>query len=66
MAILQLIGNLFKVFFFFASLWTEKNKEKAQKKEEIGKRIVNAFKQTDKSKRASRLNSVVNDIRRLR
>jgi len=65
MAILTLIGNIFKVFFFFAGLWVEKDKEKAAKKEIIGKRIVNAFKQTDKAKRASRLNAALNDIRGL-
>jgi hypothetical protein len=61
----QLISNLFFVVKFFLSLWAETNKEKAIKKEELGRRVVNAFKQTDKTKRASRLNAVVNDIRRL-
>lgn len=59
---LKLIGQLFQVVFFFLNLWKEKDKEKSAKKAEIGVKIVNAFRQTDKTKRASRLNAAVNDI----
>jgi len=63
--VLSLIGNIFKAFFFFANLWTEKNKEKAEKKKKVADEIIAAFTQTDKAKRASRLNSAVGHIKRL-
>jgi len=65
MAILSLIGNIFKVFFFFANLWTEKNKEKAAKKKKVADEITAAFTETDKKTRASRLNTAVGRINRL-
>jgi len=63
--VFKLIGNLFKVFFFFANLWREKNKEKAEKKKVIANDITEAFKETDPKLRASRLNSAVGRIKRL-
>lgn len=57
--------TIFKSCFFFLNLWKEKDKEKSAKKAEVGKKIVNAFQQTDKSKRASRLNAAVADINKL-
>jgi len=65
MAILALIGNIFKAFFFFANLWTEKNREKAEKKKKVADEIISAFTQVDKKKRASRLNAAIGAIKRL-
>ena len=63
--VFKLIGNLFKVFFFFANLWTEKNKEKAEKKKRVADEITAAFTETDKKTRASRLSSAINSINKL-
>ncbi len=65
MHIFALIGNIFKAFFFFANLWTEKNKEKAEKKKKVADDITAAFTETNKKTRASRLNSAVGRIKRL-
>ena len=56
---LAFIGQLFKIAMFFLDLWREKNKKKAAEKAEIAKEIVDAFKQTNKSLRASYLNSAI-------
>jgi len=66
MPILTLIGNLFKVFFFFANLWKEKDKKKAEEKKKVADEITEAFKQTNKKTRASRLNSAIANINKLR
>jgi len=66
MGIIKTIGQFFKVAMFFLSLWKEKDKEKAAQKAAIGKKVLNAFQQTDKDKRASRLNTVIGDINRMR
>ena len=65
MGIFQTIGQLLKVVFFFLSLWKEKDKVKAEAKKKVGEQILDAFKQTDKDKRASRLNNAVGSINRL-
>ena len=65
MGIFQTIGQLLKVVFFFMNLWKEKDKEKAEAKKKVGEQILDAFKQTDKKKRASRLNRAVGSINRL-
>ncbi len=65
MGVLALIGNVFKAFFFFANLWTEKNKDKAEKKKRVADDITAAFTETDKKTRASRLNAAVGRIKRL-
>ena len=62
---IKLIGQFFQVAMFFLNLWREKDKEKAEEKKKIASKVVNAFKQTDKKLRASRLNSAVNDINQL-
>jgi hypothetical protein len=59
------IGNIIKVVLFFLNLWREKDKEKAEAKKKVADQIVNAFKQTDKAKRASRLNRAVSSINRM-
>jgi hypothetical protein len=66
MAILAAIGTGLKIIFFFLNLWREKDKKKAKKKAEIGKEIIDAFAETSKKKRASRLNAAVGRINRLR
>jgi len=65
MGIFQTIGQLLKVVFFFMNLWKEKDKEKAEAKKKVGEQILDAFKQTDKGKRASRLNRAIGSINRL-
>ena len=64
MGIITAIGQFFKIVLFFLNLRGEKNKEKAEKKAAIGKEIVDALKETDKSKRTSALNSVVVKLRK--
>jgi len=63
---LELIGSGLKILLFFMGLWTERDKEKAKKKAEIAKEIVDAFQETDPKTQASRLNSAVGRINRLR
>jgi len=65
MAILTLVGNLFKVFFFFTNLWTEKDKKKAEAKKKVADEITEAFKETDKDTRVARLNAAVANINKL-
>ena len=62
---LSTIGNIFKVVLFFLNLWREKDAEKAEAKKKVANQIVDAFKQTDKAKRASRLNRAIGSINRL-
>ena len=62
---IKIIGKFFKIARVFMNLWKEKDARKNEEKKEIAIRVVNAFKQTDKKERASRLNAAVNDIRRL-
>ena len=62
---LKLIGQFFQIALFFLNLWKEKDKEKAEAKKKIATKVVDAFKQTDKKTRASRLNSAVHDINQL-
>jgi len=61
-----MFGDILKVILFFLGLWGERNSAKAKKKAEIAKEIVDAFEETDKSKQASRLNTAVGSINRLR
>lgn len=62
---LSTIGNLIKVLFFFLDLWREKDEAKSEAKKKIASEVVDAFKQTDKKERASRLNAVVEKIREM-
>lgn len=62
---LALIGQLFKLLFFFLDLWKEKDKIKAEKKAEIGRSLVDAFSQTDSNTRASHINLAIGRIKRL-
>jgi len=62
---LALAGQLFKLLFFFLDLWKEKDQAKAEKKAEIGKELVDAFKQTDKDTRASHINIAIGRIKRV-
>jgi hypothetical protein len=50
---------------FFLDLWREKNKEKAEAKKKVATKVIDAFKQTDKKERASRLNRALDDANRL-
>lgn len=62
---IELAGQVFKLVFFFLNLWSEGSKEKAKKKSEIGKELVDAFSETDKKLRASRINNVLSRIKRV-
>ena len=62
---MKMIGQILKVLMFFLNLWKERDAERAKKKAEIGKEIVEAFKETDNKKQASRLNSAVGAINRM-
>jgi len=64
MGYLKLIGQLFEVAFFFLGLWTEKNKKKAEEKAAIAKEIVDAFKETNKARRASYLSAAIVKLRK--
>ena len=59
---IQTISSIIKVILFFLNLWSEKDKKKAEEKAEIGKEIVDAFKETDPKVRASRLNVAVGKL----
>jgi hypothetical protein len=59
------IGQLIKALLFFLDLWREKNKEKAEAKKKVATKVIDAFKQTDKKERASRLNRALDDANRL-
>jgi hypothetical protein len=49
---------------FFLNLKGESNKQKAKEKAEIGKEMVDALAETNKARRASAVNSVVNKLRK--
>jgi hypothetical protein len=63
---LKLIPQLIQIFLFFINLYREKDKEKAEEKKKVATKVVDAFKQTDKKERASRLNAAVHHINKLR
>ena len=65
MQIVAAIVSLCKVLMFFLNLWSEKDKEKAQKKAGIAKEMVDAFKQTDNKERASKLNAAIDRVNTL-
>jgi hypothetical protein len=62
---LKLIGQFFQIALFFMKLWKEKDAEKAEAKKKVATKVVDAFKQTDKKERASRLNAAIGSIKRL-
>ena len=64
MGILQTIGNIVKAILLFASLWSEKNKRKAEEKKKIADEITAAFKQTNRHLRASHLNAAIGKLRK--
>ena len=65
MGILATIGQLFKALNFFLSLWREKDEAKAEEKKKVATKVIDAFKQTDKKERASRLLRALDDVNRL-
>ena len=54
-----------QVIKVFLELWKEKDAVLATKKAEQAKEIVDAFAKADPSEKASRLNAVISDIRRV-
>ena len=63
--VLKLIGQFIQVGMFLLNLWKEKDEAKAEIKKKLATKVIDAFKQTDKKERATRLNLAINDIRRL-
>jgi len=57
------IVQLFKIISKVVDLFLEKNKEKAESKKLALDKLTNAAKETDKDKRASKLNRVLDDVR---
>jgi len=53
------IGAFFKIVLFLFKLKGESNKKKAKEQAELGKELIDALAETNKSRRASYLNSVV-------
>ena len=49
----------------FLDLWREKDAKETAKKSAQAKEIVDAFAQADPAEKASKLNSIVSDIRRV-
>ena len=64
MAWLAVIGQFFKIIGFFLDLNKESNKKKAKEKAELGKELVDALAETNKSRRASYVNAVVVKLRK--
>lgn len=62
---IQLIGNIIKAALFFGKIWKEKDDLKAEAKAKVGRDIVDAFRETDKKKRASLLNRALDDTNSL-
>ena len=54
-----------QVIKVFLELWKEKDAVLANKKAEQAKEIVDAFAKADPAEKASRLNAVISDIRRV-
>ena len=65
MQIITLIISFFKVAMFFGKIWKEKDSQKAAEKAELGKEVINAFSETDKKVRASKLNRIADHVHRL-
>lgn len=66
MQIVALIGAFFKVVLFFGGLWKEKDEKKAQLKADLAKDVVDAFKESKKENRLSKLNITIGRINRMR
>ena len=62
----QAIGTVIQIIWFLLKKKFESDEDKKKKKEEITNEIKKAFSEPDRKVRASRLNSVVGDIRRMR
>ena len=59
------LGQVFALFGKVLDLFMEKDKKKAEAKKEALDKLTNAAKETDKAKRASKLNRVLDDVRGL-
>lgn len=59
------LGQLFKMITAVISLFMEKDKKKSEAKKLTLDKLTNAAKETDKKKRASKLNRVLDDVGRL-
>ena len=66
MGVFTAIGQLLALIGKVISLFMEKDKKKAEAKKEALDKLTNAAKETNKKKRASKLNRVLDDVNRLR
>jgi hypothetical protein len=65
MHIFVAIGQLLALIGKVIDLFMEKDKKKAEAKKEAMDKLTDAAKETDKDKRASKLNRVLDDVRGL-
>ena len=56
--------GFFKIFMFFSSIYTEKNKKKAEEKAALGKELIDAMAETNLHRRASHVSAVVVKLRK--
>jgi hypothetical protein len=59
------LGQLLKIIGKVIDLFREKDKKKAEAKKEALDKLTNAAKETDKKKRTSKLNRVLDDANRM-
>ena len=65
MGIFAAIGQIAALIGKVLSLFMEKDKKKAEAKKQALDKLTDAAKETDPKKRASELNRVLDDVRRL-
>lgn len=61
---LSIVGQFLKIMGFITDLWREHDSKKAKEKKELGKELIDALAETNKDTRASRLNIIINKLRR--
>ena len=66
MGLLTVIGQTIKAILFFLDLFRERDKKRAASKAVVAKEVVDAFTETDKETRASKLSAAVVNINKLR
>jgi hypothetical protein len=65
MGIIRLIGQILKIAMFLLNLRSEGDKKKAEEKAEVGKKVIDAFKETNPKRRDSFIVGAIDDINRL-
>ena len=56
------IGQFFRVIGIFLDLWREKDAKEAERKKRVADKVTEAFSETDKKQRASKLNRALDDV----